>query len=324
MHWHAFVVLIVIITAVFNALGTSPLAITGATLTLEWDPRLDDLQVTYRPAEECAQGCWRLVSARFEDVDESNGLHHIWARLLDADGQQVADRPWHVAWPDGDQRLMSKAAPDWADFAMYAGYDPANGPGPYRAYAGDDERRSDVVLGMGLPLNQHVSFRLVWQWTDSPSASPTPASGAPRVFLPIIVRQLPPTPTATPTSSPTPTPTPQYTGVLVGWEPNCAGTQVKGTVRDVDGTPLPGIAVRVLLFGIQHGDLLVTDTNGAYEFNRFGTSDPLLEIDYTVAVLDPATGTLLSNEVYVRTDRNECQPGGSGRQVATIDFTRRP
>ncbi len=377
MAWRTFALLIVGVLVGLSILGGQqalPLAATGAVPSLEWDPRLDDLNVTYRPAENCAQGCWRLISARFEDVDESNGLHHIWVKLLNADGEQMAGQPWHVAWPDGNQRLLSKAAPDWADFAMYAGYDPATGPGPYRAYAGDDEQRSDVVLGMGLPLKQHVSFRLVWQWAEpgssvspTPSASPTPA-GTPSpssAFLPIIVRQptptpvpatptptpLPASPTPTPTStpssassptptptstpssssSPTPTPTPtatstssaQYTGVFVGWEPNCSGTQVKGTVRDADGTPLPGVTVRVLLFGIQHGDPPVTDANGFYEFNRFGTSDPLLEIDYTVAIIDPATGDLLSNEVYVRTDRNDCQPGGAGHQIATIDFTRR-
>lgn len=306
------------------------LAEAGETWPKEWDPRLDGLNVTYHPAIDCSQGCWRLESARFEDVDESNGLHHIWVRLLDAHGQQVADLPWHVAWPDGNVRLMSKASPDWADFAMYAGYDPAQGAGPYRAYAGDDETRSDGVHGMGLPLNQHVSFRLVWRWVEEATSPP-----AYRLFMPLVVRQPSPTPAPTPTGeaptptptptstpSPTPVPTTQYTGAFVRWEPNCGGTQVKGTVRDAAGNPLPGVTVRVLLFGIQHGNPPVTNDQGFYEFNRFGTSDPLLEIDYTVAIIDPATGALLSNEVYVRTDRNDCQPGGTGHQVATIDFRR--
>ena len=336
-----FTIVALVIVGGFLLLGGSresmarPLAEPTQTWPKEWDPRLDGLNVTYHPAADCSQGCWRLESARFEDVDESNGLHHIWVRLLNADGQQVADLPWHVAWPDGDTRTMSKASPDWADFAMYAGYDPAQGAGPYRAYAGDDETRSDVVRGMGLPLNQHVSFRLVWRWVEGGTAPQTYT-----VYMPVVVRQPPPAPTPTPTSTPTsetptPTPTPTsgtptptpvpttpYTGTFVRWEPNCGGTQVKGTVRDANGNPLAGVTVRVLLFGIQHGDPLTTSEQGFYEFNRFGTSDPLLEIDYTVAIIDPATGQLLSNEVYVRTDRNDCEPGGSGHQVATIDFQR--
>src|SRR5690606_33619518 len=138
--------------------------------------------------------------ARFEDVDESGLMHHVFVRLLDADGRHWSGQPWHLAWPDGNVRAQSKSAGEWSDVAMFGpgvGYRSAEGPGPYWAYAGDEQAQSDLVRGLGLPYCQHVNFRLVWQWDDgvSPSPEPSPTS------------QAPPPPTATPTQTPTPTPT---------------------------------------------------------------------------------------------------------------------
>lgn len=141
-----------------------------------------------------------------------------------------------------------------------------------------------------------------------------------------------PAPTTTPAPQPTtPAPAPTtpppsglpFTGSFVRWEPNCAGTQVKGRVTNAAGQPVPGVAVRVLLFGQAHGGPPRTNAAGEYEFNRFGTTDALASIDYSVAVVNPETGQLLSNEVSVRTDQGSCGPGGSGHQVATINFVRR-
>jgi hypothetical protein len=155
---------------------------------LDWDPRLDALNVTLHPAADCSGGCWRLTSARFEDSDESGGLHHIFGRLV-VDGNAPGGLPWHVAYPGDDIRIFTKPAPEWADFPMFAEYDPDEGQaGPYRAYAGDSEGTSDVVRGMGLPERQHVNFRLIWQWssggpTVTPTATPTPSHW---LYLPIV------------------------------------------------------------------------------------------------------------------------------------------
>lgn len=131
----------------------------------DWDPRLDALHVSLTAAADCSQGCWRLITARYEDVDESGLNHNVYSRLYDESGSMIAGAPWHVAWPDGDITIYSKAPPEWADFPIFACYNPANGPGPYYAYAGDNIDQSDVVRGLGLPQCQHVNFRLEWQWT---------------------------------------------------------------------------------------------------------------------------------------------------------------
>jgi hypothetical protein len=163
----------------------------ASPLPLVWDVRLDELNVTRTAAADCSAGCWRLVEARYEDPDEAAGLHHVWGRALNEDGQQLAGQSWAVAWPGGSAALQTKAPGEWADFPMYASYDPFKGEtGPYRAFAGADEARSDVVAGMGLPLKHHVNFRLVWQWQSQ--AQPTPIAT--------------PLPTATPRPLATPSP----------------------------------------------------------------------------------------------------------------------
>lgn len=130
---------------------------------LVWDERLDALGVTLARAE-CAGGCWRLISARWEDEEESQGLHHIWTRALSPTGEQWGGVPWVVFWPTGEVHLVTKPAPDWADYALFGCYFPDEGPGPYTAYVGDDIQASDRVAGMGLPACRHTSFRLIWQW----------------------------------------------------------------------------------------------------------------------------------------------------------------
>lgn len=147
-----------------------------------WDPRLDELGVTLQPANDCSNGCWRLITARYEDVDESGLNHNVYSRLYSEAGDMVTGAPWHVAWPDGDIAIYSKAPPEWADFPIFACYSPARGPGPYHAYAGDDPSMSDVIRGIGLPQCQHVNYRLEWQWqaTDDPCPGCTP-----RAYLPL-------------------------------------------------------------------------------------------------------------------------------------------
>lgn len=161
-----------------------------------WDTRLDDLHVTWEPAGECSEGCWRLISAEYMDEEQSAGLHHVFAQLRDEAGQQVAGEPVTVAWPDGEVTVTSKAAPDWADVPLWSCYFPDQGAaGPYRAFAGGIEAESDVVRGMGLPYCWHVSFRLIWQQVPpggggEPEPTPTSCTAcAPAVWLPVMLNQ---------------------------------------------------------------------------------------------------------------------------------------
>lgn len=157
------------------------LGLTASAPLLEWDSRLDEIGVTLQPAQSCAEGCWRLITARYEDDQQSGGNHNIWARLYGESGEMLAGAPWHVAWPDGDITIFTKAPPEWADFPIFDCYFPDREKGAYRAYAGDDPARSDVVEGMGLPACLHVNYRLEWQWQPAMNLEP-------RLWLPVVLR----------------------------------------------------------------------------------------------------------------------------------------
>lgn len=152
---------------------------------LEWDSRLDPLGVALEPAADCSGGCWRLVSAQYEDEQESAGLHHIWAKALDENGQELAGQEWRVLYPGNGFVLTTKAPPEWADFALFDCYNPDIERGAYSAYMGNDIAKSDAVSGLGLPQCIHNSFRLIWQWQSQVA----PCTGCvPRGYLPIVAR----------------------------------------------------------------------------------------------------------------------------------------
>lgn len=158
----------------------APVALLDAAPALDWDSRLTEIGVTLTPAQECSGGCWKLITARYEDDQESGGNHNIFTRLYSESGDIIAGAPWHVRWPDGNITVYSKAPPEWADFPIFDCYFPDRERGAYSAYAGDDPLKSDTVSGMGLPACFHVNYRLEWQFqVAAPCTSCTP-----RAYLP--------------------------------------------------------------------------------------------------------------------------------------------
>lgn len=154
-----------------------------------------------------------------------------------------------------------------------------------------------------------------------PLAPPTPAQPPPLPPIPTLRPSPTPRPSNTPLPTNTPLPPDPYTGTFVGWVNDCNGSQVRGTVTDAAGNRLVGVPVRVWVFGNVFGDPPLTNSVGDYEFNRFGTRDPLMPVHYTVAVLDPATGAIVSNVVFAATMRENCESSG-GQQVAIINFVK--
>jgi hypothetical protein len=163
----------------------TPVGFLEAAPSLEWDSRLTDIGVAFVPASDCSTGCWKLITAYYLDERESGGLHHVFIRLLDEHGNQVSGLPWHTLWPDGNVTILSKSAPDWADFALFDCFDAKTEKGAYHAHAGDSIARSDMVSNMGLPSCHHVAFGLVWQWQ---SGGIPCADCVPRGYLPVAIR----------------------------------------------------------------------------------------------------------------------------------------
>lgn len=315
-----------------------------------WDPRLDEYNVTYHPAANCSQGCWELTRAEFLDEGQSGGLHHVFAKSLTADGQQVGGTPWRVAWADGMDEAETKPPPDWGDLALWDCYFPDQGEaGGYRAWMGATESQSDVVRGMGLPYCIHTSFRLTWQWNPGGPATPVPTptvtprpspsgdtsyvfvapvfGGDPEIPVPTatIAPNSTPTATRTPTSVPTATVTATpsggtYQGEVVQTFPNCGLTQVFGVVHDSGGNPQPGTRIRLTWDG---NPTPLYTTAGTYvrpETDVSGWDFVLaafpMENWWRVAVVD-AAGNPLSPEVVVHTV-NRCEP--TDLNVAKLRF----
>jgi hypothetical protein len=163
----------------------APAGFLGAAPSVDWDERLTDIGVALEPAVDCYSGCWRIIKAYYLDESESGGLHHNFIKLLDEHGNQVGGLPWNVFWPDGNVRILSKHAPDWADFPLYDCFDPKKERGAYTSFAGDDPAKSDWISGMGLVLCHHVSYGVIWQW--QPGSIPC-ADCSPRGYLPVAIR----------------------------------------------------------------------------------------------------------------------------------------
>jgi hypothetical protein len=111
---------------------------------------------------------WRLVEARWADEAESQGLHHIFIEVLDAQGQRVLGQPVTVSAPDGTVTVTieDKPYPEYgANVAMWKTL------GNYSAQVGGG-LASDQILGMGMGVADctfcwiHTSFFLTFQWVE--------------------------------------------------------------------------------------------------------------------------------------------------------------
>ncbi len=141
--------------------GTIP-AYVPISRELEWDFRLDALNLTLEPAEaRVGETYWKLVVAVYEGPGESSEGHHVFYTLLDEQDQPIANQRVWQGWTDNqtdavtDERGTTNI-PLWQSFAPEQ-----DEVGPYQAWV--DGLPSDRVIGLGLPLKRHVNFRLTWR-----------------------------------------------------------------------------------------------------------------------------------------------------------------
>jgi len=84
--------------------GTTPTPVPCIVQTRgrgNWDERLDALLVTFKPAcVRPGEQFWHLIEAKWLDVNESNGYHHVFVDLLDENWQRVMQPPTQfvMAW----------------------------------------------------------------------------------------------------------------------------------------------------------------------------------------------------------------------------------
>jgi LysM repeat protein len=127
-----------------------------------FDPRLGALNVRVeRVTVSAGAKYWRLVKAEYQDPTQSDGNHHIYFSLIDANGKPVAFQRVAQGWAAGHEDAFTDES-GRTTIAMWASYAPDRGEvGPYSAWV--DGLPSDRVVGLGLPSNLHVNFRLTWQ-----------------------------------------------------------------------------------------------------------------------------------------------------------------
>lgn len=141
-----------------------------------WDPRLTQRGAQLIPAEpRPGQGYWRLVEARWFDVNDAPfvGKHHIFVDTRDAAGNRRTGV--RIQMTSLDQKedygsVITEAKPGEpyaANFAMYI-------VAPAYRVAPADGAPADAVTGLGLgsiavpDLPTLTSYGFTWQWTDKP------------------------------------------------------------------------------------------------------------------------------------------------------------
>ncbi|MCB0209422.1 MAG: DUF5107 domain-containing protein [Anaerolineae bacterium] len=161
------------------------------TVPWEWDPRLDDLGIEITRAKlDSGQPIYRLISARYLDETEAQGLHHVFVEVLDEDGQRIVGQPVTLAWSDGEGTMITEDKP----YPEYAASAPLYGEISEGSYEVEVKNAfSDKISGLGLPGKHHVSYQLTFQRGVETTTNPVPPA----------TDYLSPTPevTSTPTST---------------------------------------------------------------------------------------------------------------------------
>lgn len=104
--------------------------------------------------------------------DDAGGDHHLFARVLDLQGNPIKSDGLLRYWSDGFAklgdptyqnyvRMTPKAGSGWANIDIYNGYNPD--AGEIGAWCWCPAGAADVVVGGGMPHKNHISTFAVWQ-----------------------------------------------------------------------------------------------------------------------------------------------------------------
>lgn len=181
-----------------------------------------------------------------------------------------------------------------------------------------------IIAANGLTNPNHIitGQRLIIPGAGQVVAVPTPRPAQPTAPRP---------PTATRVAAPTATPRPamQFTATLI-WDPavapNCDGPAIakQSVIRDTAGNPINGAVVQANCYdNIFNSHLSGTPGEyepGHYDFS-FGQHSPQDWI-CTFRVISLNGQPVGSEIASVHFDTNNCQPGGSGHQVAILNWTK--
>ncbi len=136
--------------------------ITSQAFPFYWDPYLRYLNVQVEEADVPEGGTyWRVMSGdAIPPPDEGFGDVKIWVQTQDENGHSIGGIPLRFFSAGGTIQLTQTPA----EFIMGGGnwIDFYNQIGPYWL-AINDGRPTEVCKGLGLPVNQHFSYTIVFQ-----------------------------------------------------------------------------------------------------------------------------------------------------------------
>jgi hypothetical protein len=153
------------------------------------DPRLaQELRVAVNAlAPTAGTKYWKLISAQYQNPDESGGGVNIVCFVQDENGNPMPGTRVTLKTTGGDTATQITDERGHCDHPMGAGssFAPDRGErGPLTVFV--EGLPSDEVSGMGLPLRRHAQYILTWrrvtahvQETPTPAPAPPPAPTSP-------------------------------------------------------------------------------------------------------------------------------------------------
>lgn len=143
-----------------------------------WDPRTGHLGSVSAWARDTYLRPWNAPD-RFDDA---GGDHHLFARVLDANGNHKTDQNLVQYWSDGLHSLADsgyngysfvtpKSHSGWANVVMSGGSNFVPERGESGPWCWCPRGAADVVVGGGMPAKHHISFFAVWQAEERGASS---------------------------------------------------------------------------------------------------------------------------------------------------------
>ncbi len=144
------------------------------------DPRIDSRAPWLRISDSTAPlPRWHVKYVGYDNENESGGNHNIYITVLDENGAPLDGIPVWQKWPSASPtEARQRTLAGTTNFGIWGGpfYPDRGEAGAYWVYVGDDTAKSDVVRGMGLPVNRHVNYRITVQRLVA-NAPPMPGQG---------------------------------------------------------------------------------------------------------------------------------------------------
>lgn len=140
------------------------------TLLGSWEPSAE-----FGAVEQWARDAYLRPWGAADYFDDAGGDHHLFAAVIGLDGKldrtvnfkfwsDGLDKLTDLSGYDGFIRVEPKMGSGWANIPIYSGssYVPERGEsGPWCWTVGSGA--GDVMVGGGLPANNHISTFVVWQ-----------------------------------------------------------------------------------------------------------------------------------------------------------------